>query len=130
MLVRRRKALAGSMLVAIVLVTLLVITATGSAKGGHKISLRASASGALKYNKKTIHAKPGKTTFKLTNPGSSGLKHGIEVEGHGAEKRAKNVGPGHSTSVTLRLKPGTYEFYCPVDGHKAAGMKGKIVVRR
>jgi plastocyanin len=130
MLERRRKALAGSMLVAIALVTVLAITATGSAKGGQKLSLRASASGALKFNKKTLHAKPGKTTVTLTNPGSSGVKHGVEVEGHGAEKRSKNVGPGKTTSVTIRLKVGTYKFYCPADGHKAAGMKGKIVVSR
>ena len=31
--------------------------------------------------------------------------------------------------VTVTLKKGTYEFYCPVSGHKAAGMKGRIVVR-
>jgi plastocyanin len=130
MLERRRTALAGAMLVAIAVVTVLAITATGSAKGGQKLSLRASASGALKFNKKTLHAKPGKATVVLTNPGSSGLKHGVEVEGHGAEKRSKNVGPGKTTSVTIRLKVGTYQFYCPVDGHKAAGMKGKVVVSR
>ncbi len=130
MLGRRRKAIAGVMVVAIALVTVLAITSTGSAKGGQKLSLQASPSGALKFSRKTLHAKPGKTTVTMTNPGSSGLKHGIEIEGHGAEKRAKNVGPGHSTSVTLRLKVGTYEFYCPVDDHKASGMKGKIVVSR
>jgi plastocyanin len=130
MLERRRKALAGLMVVAIALVTVLAITATGSAKSGQKLSLRASPSGALKYSRKTLHAKPGKTTVVMTNPGSSGLKHGIEVEGHGAEKRGKNVGPGHTSTVTIKLKVGTYQFYCPVDGHKAAGMKGKIVVSR
>jgi uncharacterized cupredoxin-like copper-binding protein len=128
MLGRRTKALAGVTLAAVVLVVALAITATGSAKSGQKLSLKASASGALKYNKKTLTAKRGKATIVLTNPSSSGLKHGIEVEGHGIEKRAKNVGPGHKTSVTVRLKKGTYQFYCPVDGHKAAGMKGKIVV--
>ncbi|MCA1657495.1 MAG: hypothetical protein LC713_07290, partial [Actinobacteria bacterium] len=25
-------------------------------------------------------------------------------------------------------KAGTYQFYCPVDGHKAAGMKGTLIV--
>jgi uncharacterized cupredoxin-like copper-binding protein len=30
--------------------------------------------------------------------------------------------------VTVDLKPGTYEFYCPVDGHKAGGMKGELTV--
>jgi hypothetical protein len=29
--------------------------------------------------------------------------------------------------VTLP-KNGTYEMYCPVDGHKALGMKGKLTV--
>ena len=128
MLGRRTKALAGVTLAAAVLVVALAITATGSARSGQKLSLRASASGALKYNKKTLSAKRGKATIVLTNPSSSGLKHGIEVEGHGIEKRAKNVGPGHKTSVTVTLKKGTYDFYCPVDGHKAAGMRGKIVV--
>ena len=128
MLGRRTKALAGVTLAATVLVVALAITATGSAKSGQKLSLKASASGALKYNKKTLTAKRGKATIVLTNPSSSGLKHGIEVEGHGIEKRAKNVGPGHKTSVTVTLKKGTYDFYCPVDGHKAAGMRGKIVV--
>jgi len=29
---------------------------------------------------------------------------------------------------TVNAKAGTYEFYCPVDGHKAAGMKGTLTV--
>ena len=28
----------------------------------------------------------------------------------------------------VTLKSGTYEYYCPVPAHKAAGMKGKLVV--
>jgi uncharacterized cupredoxin-like copper-binding protein len=47
----------------------------------------------------------------------------------GAEKKGPNVGPGHTSKVTVTLKKGTYTFYCPVDGHKAAGMKGTIVVK-
>ena len=34
-------------------------------------------------------------------------------------------------SATLKVelnKPGTYEFYCPIDGHKQQGMKGQIKV--
>jgi plastocyanin len=130
MLERRRKAVAGVMLVAIALVTVFAVSSTGSAKSGQRLNLKASPSGALKFSRKTLHAKPGKATVVMVNPSSSGLKHGVEVEGHGIEKRAKNVGPGHTTSVTVRLKAGTYEFYCPVDGHKAGGMKGKIVVSK
>ncbi len=129
MILGRRKALAGVLLAAGMLVVALVIAAPGGAAGGQKLTLRASASGALKFNKKTLHARPGKVTVVMTNPSGSGLKHGIEVEGHGVEKDGKNVGPGHKSRVTVRLRAGTYEFYCPVDGHKAT-MKGKIVVKK
>jgi uncharacterized cupredoxin-like copper-binding protein len=66
----------------------------------------------------------------MTNPSGSGLKHAVEVEGKGIEKKSKVIGPGKKTSVTVRLKAGKYQFYCPVDGHKAAGMRGTIVVTR
>jgi plastocyanin len=129
MLGSRRKALAGGTFAAIMLVTALVIVATGSAKGGQTLRLKASASGALKFDKKKLTARPGKATVVMVNPKSSGLKHGIEVTGKGGEKRGANVGPGHTSRVTVTLKKGTYTFYCPVDGHKNAGMKGTIVVK-
>jgi uncharacterized cupredoxin-like copper-binding protein len=31
--------------------------------------------------------------------------------------------------VTVDLKPGKYEFYCPVDSHKQAGMTGTLTVQ-
>jgi uncharacterized cupredoxin-like copper-binding protein len=130
MLGSRRTALAAGSIAVIALVTVLALTATGSAKGGQKLSLKASASGALRFNTKKLTAHAGKVTIVMTNPSSSGLRHGLEVEGKGLEKRAKNIGPGHTTSVTVSLKKGKkYAFYCPVDGHKAAGMRGTIVVR-
>jgi uncharacterized cupredoxin-like copper-binding protein len=129
MLGSRRKALAGVALAVALLITALAIAAVGSARTGQKLTLRAAASGALKFNKKTLTAKPGKATIVMTNPSGSGLKHGIEVEGKGIEKRGPNVGPGHTSKVTVTLKKGKYAFYCPVDGHKQAGMKGTIVVK-
>jgi uncharacterized cupredoxin-like copper-binding protein len=43
------------------------------------------------------------------------------------------VGPvvsnGGISTVTAALKPGTYTFYCSVDGHEAAGMKGTLTVK-
>jgi uncharacterized cupredoxin-like copper-binding protein len=129
MLGSRRKMLAGLALVALAIVASLAIATTVSAKKGQTLSLRASASGALKFNKKKLTARRGKATIVMTNPSGSGLTHGIEVEGKGGEKRGKNVGPGHVSRVTVTLKKGTYRFYCPVDGHRAAGMKGTIVVK-
>src|SRR2546425_5961202 len=127
MLGSRRKKLAGVALGVLALVATLAIATTVSAKKGQTLSLRASASGALKFNKKKLTAHVGKATIVMANPKSSGLKHGIEVEGKGGEKRGTNVGPGHTSKVTVTLKKGTYTFYCPVDGHKKAGMRGTIV---
>ena len=52
----------------------------------------------------------------------------IAVEGNGVDKDGATVQPGGTSTVTVKLKPGTYTFYCPVDGHKAAGMKGTLTV--
>jgi uncharacterized cupredoxin-like copper-binding protein len=129
MLGSRRKALGVGLLAVIALVTALALTTTGSAKSGQSLKLKASPSGALRFDRKKLTAHAGKATIVMTNPKSSGLTHGIEVEGKGLEKRGKNARPGHATSVTVRLKKGTYKFYCPVDGHRAAGMRGTIVVK-
>jgi uncharacterized cupredoxin-like copper-binding protein len=66
----------------------------------------------------------------MTNPKSSGQQHGIAVKGHGLDKDGKIVNPGKKSTVTVTLKKGkTYTFYCPVPGHEALGMKGKITVK-
>ena len=39
-------------------------------------------------------------------------------------------GPGDTVKQTMTFaKPGTYEFYCSIAGHKQAGMKGELVVQ-
>jgi plastocyanin len=95
------------------------------------LHLRASASGALRFNhSKLTVSKPQTVTIVMANPSSSGHKHGIAVEGHGIDKDGKIVKPGKTTSVTVTIhKAGTYEFYCPFDDHKAMGMEGKLKVK-
>jgi plastocyanin len=102
-------------------------TASGDA-AATTLKLKAKANGALRFDKTRLHAAPGKVTIKLKNPGSSGKPHAVEIEGKGVEKESGVAQPGERVSVTARLKRGRYEFYCPVDGHKAAGMKGTLVV--
>jgi plastocyanin len=93
------------------------------------LKLKAAASGALKFNKSTLRAEPGKVTIKLRNPSSSGKPHAVEVEGKGVEKESATIDPGERTSLTVRLKRGNYEFYCPVGNHQAEGMEGRLIVR-
>jgi plastocyanin len=80
----------------------------------------------LRFSVSTIRVRHGKVTLKMSNP--SGFPHAIAVDGHGVDKDGKTVHKGGTSTVTVSLKKGTYTFYCPVPGHRAAGMKGKLIV--
>ncbi|WP_370412288.1 plastocyanin/azurin family copper-binding protein [Streptomyces fradiae] len=69
---------------------------------------------------------PGTYAFVMTNTGQH--DHALEIEGPGGENRSDTIAPGESTTLTVTLKDGTYEIYCPVDGHKDLGMKTEITV--
>ena len=75
-----------------------------------------------------VKAKGGTVTISLKNSGGS--THAMEIEGpNDKELESKQIGPGQTTTLKAKLPPGTYEFYCPVDGHKKLGMEGKITVQ-
>lgn len=98
----------------------------GSSGGGAtKLKLTADPSGALKFDKTSLSAKPGKVTITMDNPSST--PHAVEVEGNGVEEETKTLTKG-TADVTVDLKAGKYEFYCPVDGHRQAGMEGTLTV--
>src|SRR5690242_648818 len=70
----------------------------------------------------------GPVTFVITNAGS--IPHGFEVEGQGIEKEIETIQPGASDTLTLTLKAGSYDVYCPVgeDSHKKLGMDTHLKV--
>jgi uncharacterized cupredoxin-like copper-binding protein len=82
-------------------------------------------------------SKPGTYKFKAENEGS--YQHSLEIEGKGVKSEGSEEGdaaleqalnPGQSGVLTVTFqKPGTYEMYCPVDGHEQEGMKGEVVVK-
>jgi plastocyanin len=98
----------------------------GTAAAATPLKLTADPGGALKFDKTTLTTKPGKVKVVLDNPSS--LPHAIEVEGKGVEEEGETVGKGGVSKVTVDLKPGEYEYYCPVDGHAKAGMEGTLTV--
>jgi plastocyanin len=104
-------------------------TTTPAPAASSSVKLSADPGGAIKFTQTAASAKAGKVTLVMTNPASSGLQHGIAVEGNGVDKDGAIVGPGKTSTVAVNLKPGTYTFYCPFDGHKAAGMTGKLPVK-
>jgi uncharacterized cupredoxin-like copper-binding protein len=100
--------------------------AASSSKGGTTLHLTADPGGALRFNTTHLAAKAGKVTLTLKNPSSSGMPHGIAIQGHGT---GPVVNAGKTTSVTATLKKGSYTFLCPVPGHAAAGMKGTLTIK-
>jgi plastocyanin len=100
----------------------------GGASGGGAQTLKISADpgGALKFDKSSLTAKAGKVTIVMDNPSS--LPHAVEIEGNGVEFEGETVEKGGVSKASGDLKAGEYEFYCPVDSHKQAGMEGTLTV--
>ena len=100
---------------------------TGGGGGGDAvtITLAADPGGDLAFDQTELTAAAGEVTIELVN--ESGLPHNVEVEGNGVEEVSETITEG-STSLTLTLEPGEYEFYCAVPGHREGGMEGTLTV--
>jgi uncharacterized cupredoxin-like copper-binding protein len=71
-----------------------------------------------------IALKAGTVTFDAKNVGK--IPHDLAVKG--TSFKTELIQPGGSTKLTATLKPGSYELYCTVPGHEAAGMKVNVTV--
>jgi uncharacterized cupredoxin-like copper-binding protein len=71
----------------------------------------------------------GKYTFVAVNKGK--IAHSLEITGPGMKPTQLGhlLNPGQSSSLSLTLRPGRYDIFCPVPGHRAAGQEARIVVR-
>src|SRR4029077_19064932 len=70
----------------------------------------------------------GQVVFRVANGGQ--IEHAVEVEGKGLQGRDAPVASRAGGTLSVKLKPGRYELYCPVGNgaHKQAGMKATIEV--
>ena len=68
----------------------------------------------------------GRYTFDVQNDGRS--IHNLVIEGQKVSKRTPDLEPGQKASLHVDLKPGTYELYCAIPGHKQLGMDAKFTV--
>jgi plastocyanin len=100
-------------------------SSSSSGGGATTLTVTADPTGQIKWDKSSLSAKAGKVTLKLVN--DSSVPHAIEVEGNGVEEETKIVSKSNA-DVTVDLKPGKYEYYCPVGNHKQLGMKGTLTV--
>jgi len=70
----------------------------------------------FKIKLNTAGAKAGEYTFDVKN------------DGQGLDKATADLQPGESGDLTVDLKPGKYELYCSIDGHKKLGMDAELTV--
>jgi uncharacterized cupredoxin-like copper-binding protein len=102
--------------------------AAGSASAGTANVVRISApTSGLRFDQKVVRAHAGRIKIVFLN--RSALKHNVNIE-QGETELGKTATVVHATtSMWVRLKPGTYNFYCSVPGHEDAGMHGTLIVR-
>jgi plastocyanin len=103
----------------------------GSSGGGASSSVSLAADPSqIAYDTTSLSAKAGNVTIDFNNPNSA-LGHDVCVlDPNGKKLGCSQVVTGGKTTLDLsNLKSGSYTFYCSVDSHEAAGMKGTLAVQ-
>ena len=88
------------------------------------LQIDADPTGQLSYVSNQAQGTPGQITIKMQN--KSGTPHDIVIDGKG---RSQIVSGGGTSQFNANFAAGSYTFYCSVDGHRQAGMQGKLTVK-
>ena len=96
-------------------------------RGGSVLRLSADPGGELRFDRQSLEARAGQITLVMDNPSS--VPHNISIEGRGVDQEGDTVGEGGRSTVRAKLRPGDYNFYCSVPGHRQAGMQGTVTVK-
>ena len=104
-------------------------TASAGGGGGSTVKLAADPS-QIAFDTTSLTAKAGNLTIDFDNPNPA-IPHDVCVEtASGDELGCSDQVTNSSTMLSLNdVKPGKYTFFCSVDGHEAAGMKGTLTVQ-
>jgi plastocyanin len=94
-----------------------------------KLELEAAPNGQLAYTTNKAIATAGQVTISMRN--MSGIMHNVAIQpGTSGPVLAHTEFQAKGTaSFTVKLKPGTYTFFCQAPGHRAAGMVGTLTVK-
>ncbi|MDQ2650783.1 MAG: hypothetical protein M3Z03_14700 [Actinomycetota bacterium] len=95
-------------------------TSAGGAGGGSEVVVVGKNN--LSFDKDAYEAKAGTVDFVYENEGS--IAHTLLVRG----KSGFKLSIGNKDEGSIDLEPGTYELYCDVAGHEAAGMVADLTV--
>jgi plastocyanin len=71
---------------------------------------------------------PGTYTFVAVNKGKT--VHALAITGPGLKHAdTADISAGQSVKLTVTLKDGKYDIFCPVPGHKMLGMNVNVTVK-
>jgi uncharacterized cupredoxin-like copper-binding protein len=62
----------------------------------------------------------GSYTLVVENAGT--VEHALAISGPGVDAETEAVAPGDAAELSFTLEEGTYELWCPIDGHRDQGM--------
>jgi plastocyanin len=128
----QRGVIGTSLLLVLATVAMAVLTAGEEHEGeavatSTEATLTADPDGGVSYDRKELAVKSGTVTITLVN--DAALGHNVAVaQGDRELGRSDTISEGE-TELKVDLRPGEYEFYCTVAGHRAAGMEGTLTVQ-
>ncbi len=70
---------------------------------------------------------PANTDVVITLTNNGAAVHNFNVDELGVQ--SGDYQPAQTGTITINARPGTYQFYCSIPGHKEAGMVGTIIVQ-
>ena len=68
----------------------------------------------------------GIIAFEATNDGL--VRHALAVDAPAGQVRTRALRPGERATLSIRLPPGMYKWYCPIGDHEQRGMAGRLRV--
>ena len=128
----RRGVIAASVLLVAGAMSMAIVTAGEEEEGAEaatstELVLTADPSGAIAFDRKEGTVKSGTVTIKLVNDAAIG--HNVAVAQGTRELGRSDTISKDETELKVDLRPGEYEFYCTVTGHREAGMEGTLTAR-
>ncbi len=107
-------------------------TSSSGAAGSGSGSGSGSALSMTESEFKIVPASPsvthtGVVTITVKNTGT--VVHALSVQAPGGIISTPDIAPGGTATLKVNLpKAGRYVFFCPIPGHRAAGMQGVLTV--
>lgn len=104
-------------------ITQTATTETATTQAAQKVGVSETE---FKIKLDTTSVSAGRVSFDVSNDGN--IPHDFVIQGNGVDERTPMLDAGKSDTLSVDLKPGTYDVYCSVPGHKQAGMDLKLTV--